>query len=189
MVRLSLALNLALCLLCAPAAAAPEAWRLDTVRSSVGFTYEMAQGDNRGTMPVKSAEMRIDLRALGKSTVVVSLDAAGARAGFFLATQAMRGPEVLDTARHPEITFRSTAITGTLRAARIEGQLSVRGISRPVVLMAGLYRTPETDVARLDKLTVLLTGEIDRHEFDASGFPGLVGPTIGLRILARMERP
>ena len=181
-------LILALCLIAAPAAAAPEAWRLDAARSTVGFTYDFAQGDNRGTMPVKSADMRIDLRDLGASRVDVTLDASGARAGFFLATQAMRGPLGLDTAQHPEIRFRSTRITGTLAAARIEGLLTVRGISRPVTLRAGLYRTPETDPARLDRLTVLLTGEIDRHAFGASGFPDLVGPTIALRILARMER-
>lgn len=183
MIRLILALCLA-----TTAAAAPETWRLDAARSIVGFTYGFAEGDNRGTMPVKSAAMRLDLRDLGASAVEVALDATGARAGFFLATQAMRGPQVLDTAQHPEIRFRSTRISGTLAAARIEGLLTVRGITRPVTLHAGLYRTPETDPATLDRLTVLLTGEIDRHAFGASGFPDLVGPTITLRILARMER-
>jgi polyisoprenoid-binding protein YceI len=132
--------------------------------------------------------MHIDLRDIRASEVEVTLDASGARAGFFLATQAMRGPLGLDTGRYPEIRFRSTRISGTLAAARIEGLLTVRGVTRPVTLRAGLYRTPETDPARLDRLTVLLTGEIDRHAFGASGFPDLVGPLIDLRIVARIER-
>ncbi|MBE0452611.1 YceI family protein [Roseovarius autotrophicus] len=180
---------IALCLLALPAAAAPESWRLDTARSTVGFTYQIAQGDNRGTMPVTAADIRLDMRNLPASTVAVTLDARAARAGFVLATQAMRGPQVLDTGRHPVITFHSTRITGTPRAARIEGKLTARGVTRPVTLVAGLYRAVDTDPAAIDSLTVLLTGEIDRHDFGASGFADLVGPTIALRIVARIERP
>ena len=120
-------LALALCLLAGAAIAAPEAFRLDTARSSVGFTYRFMGGDTRGTMPVKSADMAIDLRDIAASRVNVTLDPTGARAGFLFATEAMTGPRVLDTARHPEITFRSTRITGTLQEARVTGDLTVRG--------------------------------------------------------------
>lgn len=152
------------------------------------FSYDFAQGDNHGTMPVKSAEMWIDLRDPGKSRVAVTLDATGARAGFFLATEAMKGPDLLDTAHFPEITFRATAITGTLQAATVTGDLTLRGVTRPVTLQAGLYRQQGSDPGDLDHLTVLLTGQIDRHAFGASGLAGLVGPMIGLRIVARIER-
>lgn len=181
-------LALALCLIAPPIAAAPETWRLDPAGSSVQFTYDFAEGDNRGTMPVRSAELWIDLRDLGKSRVAVTLDATGARAGFFLATQAMKGPEVLDTARFPEITFRSKRIAGTVQAATLTGELTLRGVTRPVTLTGGLYRTRDTDPRDLDHLTILLTGQIDRRDFGASGFPDLVGPLIGLRIVARVER-
>lgn len=181
-------LALALLLLATQALAAPEAYRLDAARSVVGFGYTLAGNAGRGTMPVTSAEMVLDLADPGQSRVTVTLDAQGARAGFFLATQAMRGPQGLDTARHPVITFRSTAITGTLRAARVEGLLTVRGTTRPVTLRASLYRQRGTDPQASDHLTILLTGEIDRHEFGASGFPDLVGSHITLRIVARIER-
>ncbi|MET4101332.1 polyisoprenoid-binding protein YceI [Roseovarius sp. MBR-78] len=181
-------LILALVLLATQSLAAPEAWRLDVARSTVGFTYEFIEGDNSGTMPVAAADIRLDLRDITASEVAVTLDASGARAGFFLATQAMRGPRVLDTARHPSITFRSTRITGTVQAARIKGLLTVRGITRPVTLDAGLYRQRGADPAALDTLTVRLTGKIDRHAFGASGYPDLVGPIITLRIIARITR-
>jgi len=188
MIRFSLALCATGALIATQALAEPQPWRLDTERSSVRFTYEFSGGDNTGTMPVAAADMVLDLADPPASTVNVTLDAARARAGFFFATQAMRGPRVLDTARHPAITFRSTRITGTLRAARVEGRLTVRGTTRPVTLTATLYRQRDTDPETLDDLTVLLTGEIDRHDFGASGYPGFVGPRIGLRIVARIER-
>lgn len=185
-------LALALCLIATQivpqAAAAPEAYRLDTARSSVGFTYTLGQAETAGTMPVRSAEMWIDLANPSASRVTVTLDASRARAGVFFATEAMRGPQVLDTARHPLITFRSTRITGTLQAARVEGLVTLRGTTRPVTLTAGLYRQRGTEARDLDRLTVLLTGQINRHSFGASGFPDLVGPVIDLRIVARIER-
>jgi len=181
-------LALALCLIATQTTAAPEAYRLDTERSSVGFTYRLGQAETAGTMPVRAAEMWIDLRNLHASRVTVTLDASRARAGVFFATEAMRGPQVLDTARHPLITFRSTRITGTLRAATVKGQLTVRGTTRPVTLTAGLYRQRGAPADELDHLTVLLTGQIDRHDFGASGFADLVGPLIDLRIVARIAR-
>ncbi|SEM34078.1 Polyisoprenoid-binding protein YceI [Roseovarius azorensis] len=179
---------LVLCLIATPPAAAPEAYRLDAESSTVGFTYDFGQGGNRGTMPVKSADIRLDLRDVGASQVDVTLDATGARAGFFFATQAMKGPEVLDTARFPEITFRSTAISGTLQAATVSGDLTVRGVTRPVTLQAGLYRLRGRDPASRDRLTVLLTGQIDRRDFGADGFANYVGDMIGLRIIAHIEK-
>ena len=181
-------LALALGLLAGAAIAAPETFRLDTARSSVGFTYRFMGGDTRGTMPVKSADMAIDLRDIAASRVNVTLDPTGARAGFIFATEAMKGPRVLDTAQHPEISFRSTRITGTLQQARVTGDLTVRGVTRAVTLMAGLYRPRGTDPADLDTLTVLLTGTIDRRDFGADGFTAYVGPMIALRIMARIEK-
>jgi polyisoprenoid-binding protein YceI len=181
-------LVLALCLVAGTATPAPEAFRLDTAGSSVGFTYRFMGGDTRGTMPVRSAEMTIDLRDIGASRVTVTLDPTRARAGFVFATEAMTGPRVLDTARHPAITFRSTRITGTLQDARVTGDLTVRGVTRPVTLKAGLYRQHGSDPADLDRLTVLLTGAIDRRDFGADGYPAYVGPMIALRIVARIEK-
>jgi len=178
----------ALLLLATQALAAPAPYRLDAARSVVGFTYTLAGNAGHGTMPVRTAEMALDLADPEQSRVTVTLDAQGTRAGFFLATQAMRGPQGLDTARHPVITFRSTRITGTLRAARVEGLLTVRGTTREVTLQATHYRPRDTDPADLTRLTVLLTGNIDRHDFGVTAFPDLVGPVIGLRIVARIER-
>lgn len=170
------------------ATAAPEAYRLDTARSSVRFIYQFMGNETRGTMPVASADMALDLHDIGESRVNVTLDPTRARAGFVFATQAMKGQKVLDTGHHPEITFRSTKITGTVQQARVTGDLTLRGVTRAVTLEAGLYRQRGSDPDDLDTLTVMLTGQIDRRAFGADGYPGYVGPVIKLRIKARIEK-
>ncbi|HKK86371.1 MAG TPA: hypothetical protein VJ942_12715, partial [Roseovarius sp.] len=67
-----------LCLTAALGMAAPQAYRLDAARSSVGFTYAIDGSAAQGTMPVKSADVALDLDNLPKSRVHVTLDAASA---------------------------------------------------------------------------------------------------------------
>lgn len=177
-----------LCLTAALGMAAPQAYSLDTARSIVGFSYEVEGTPYQGTMPVKSAEITLDLDNLPASRVRVTLDAAGARAGFFLATQAMKDPTVLDTGRFPDITFRSTNLTGDLSGATVQGELTMRGVTRLITLDARLYRQRGTAPDDRRNLAVLLTGQVSRSAFGATGYSGMVGDTIGLRIIARITR-
>jgi len=175
-------------LIASAAWSAPERYRLDTARSVVSFTYDLDGRPMTGRIPVASTEMRIDLGHLPASRVNVTLDARKARTGFFLATEAMRGPGVLDSARHPLIRFRSRSIRGNLRDATITGDLSIRGVTRMVTLHAGLYRQQGTDPTDRNRLIVLITGEVSRAAFGATGYASLVGDSIGLRIVAFIAR-
>lgn len=181
-------LTLIFALLALPAFAAPEAYRLNAAQSVVGFTYMFQGNPNQGRMPVKSARMVLDLDNVPNSTVDVTLNADRAKAGFIFATQTMKGPQVLNTAQFPEIRFRSTSITGDLRGARVTGDLTVRGVTRPVTLQAGLYRQSGTEVGDRSRLIVQLTGTISRAAFGAGGFPGFVDDPIDLNIIARIEK-
>lgn len=179
---------LSLFCLAAAAQAAPERYRLDAARSEVAFSYGSGDAVATGRMPVKSADLLIDLDSLPASRVAVTLDVRAARAGFFLATQAMKSAEVLDTARFPEITFRSTRISGSLSGATITGNLTIRDVTRQVTLRAGLYRQRGTDPDDFDHLTILITGSVSRKAFGAGGYPDLAGDRIGLKIIARIEK-
>ena len=168
--------------------AAPQAYRLNADRSQVGFSYDLQGNLKTGTMTVQSADMRLDLENIPNSTVSVTLDANSAKAGFFFVTHAMKGPSVLNTAQYPTIQFRSTRVEGSLQGATITGDLTVRGVTRKVMLKAGLFRQQGTAETSRERLTVLLTGAIGRKAFGADGFPEFVGDTIGLRIIAQIEK-
>ncbi|MEM6375568.1 MAG: YceI family protein [Pseudomonadota bacterium] len=170
------------------ASAAPESYRLNAAQSVVAFTYYFQGNPTEGRMPVKTARIALDLRNVPASKVDVTLDAGAAKAGFIFATQAMKGPSVLNTDAFPEIRFRSTRITGDLSGALIEGNLTIRDVTRPVVLRAGLYRQAGTQPTERNRLIVQLTGSVSRAAFGAGGFPGFVADTIELNIIARIEK-
>jgi polyisoprenoid-binding protein YceI len=181
-------LSLIFALMALPAFAAPEAYRLNAANSVVGFTYQFQGAPSQGRMPVKSARIDLDLDNVPASRVDVTLDVRRAKAGFIFATQTMKGPEVLHTSQFPEIRFRSTSITGDLNGAAVKGDLTVRGVTRPVTLQAGLFRQGGTQAGDRSRLIVQLTGSISRAAFGAGGFPGFVDDRIDLNIIARIEK-
>ncbi len=169
-----------------PALAAPVPYALDAANSLVAFTFTVAGQRLRGTMPVTSAKIALDLTDIGASSVVATLDATRARTGLAIATDAMTGPGVLDVARHPQIAFRSTAIRVAGIAGEIDGDITIRGVTRPVTLDAQLYRRRDTDDR--NSLTIRMSGQISRAAFGASAFADLVADAVTLDILARITR-
>ena len=169
-----------------PAFAAPRKYLLDQKNSIVGFTYQMNGNPVNGRMPVNSADIMLDVDRPSASQVSAEINAARANAGPFYATQAMKSGSVLNTSRFPTIRFQSDEITGTVQSARMTGQLTVRDITEEIELDTVLYRQRGTEKGDRRKLSILMTGQIDRRRFGAGGFPSIVAPTIRLQILTRI---
>ena len=171
-------------------AAAPIRYVLDTSRSTVGFGVDLAGQTFTGSMPVASADLALDFATLRNSRIAVTLDAARARMGFALATDAMRGPDLLDTARHPVIAFRSTAVQPTDDPARatVSGDVTIRGITGPVTVAAVLTQDRATLGQDNPELVFILQGRVNREMFRITAYKGLVGPMVSLDIRASIRR-
>jgi len=169
------------------AQAAPQAYLLEPDRSVVAFSWHLGPDELQGQMPVLRADLNIDFARPANSQVNVTLDVARARAGFLFATQAMKGPKVLDARHYPQITFVSTGVRVDGDGALIDGDINIRGITRPITLRAQFYRQSGTEAGDLSRLSILLSGSVLRSDFGATGWPDMVGDEIGLRILARIR--
>jgi polyisoprenoid-binding protein YceI len=74
------------------------------------------------------------------------------------------GPEFFDTERHPEITFRSTAVRlADDGRAEVDGELTIRGVARPV--SASGHYAPPRPAAFGEVAGLQLQTTIDRREF------------------------
>lgn len=187
--RRSIILTLASVLVCRPAFAAPTQYQLDTKSSKVGFRFSLSGVEQTGSMPVERADIVIDPKNLSASMVDVVLRVAGARTSLIFATQALIGPDVLDSAQFPTIRFVSDKVQlaqdGRLSGgARIAGKLTMHGVTKPVTLDANLYRARGSAADDLGELTVQLSGQVSRSAFGASGYADLVDDIVGLDITA-----
>lgn len=101
----------------------------------------------------------------------------------------LKGADWLDASRFPTITFRSTRVTPTgPRAAEVAGDLTLHGVTRPVVLQA---RFNGAGVNPLDKAYTTgfeVSGRVRRSEFGVKTYVPLVGDEVDLTISAAFER-
>jgi polyisoprenoid-binding protein YceI len=76
-------------------------------------------------------------------------------------------PDFFDAVKNPEITFRSTGCEVTSNRGRISGELTIRGISRPVVLevtVTGPVKLP-ADFGGETTIGLAARTTINREEF------------------------
>lgn len=175
-------------LLLAPAAQALTIdYALDPTASTVAFETDFGPDLITGEIPLKIADLRLDFENLANCTVAVVLDVTGATASFPFAAQALKGPKVLDAKAHPRMTFESTAVAGAGEAADVTGNLSIRGVTRPVTLRARIFRPKGSAPDDFSHLTVTLTGRVNRSDFGATGWPDMVGDEVRINITARID--
>lgn len=170
-----------------PSLARTATYRLDPANSDVGFAWNFGQDEVKGHMPVESADLTIDFSDVSRSTVAVAVNVQGAEAGFPFASQAMKGPKVLDAANFPLISFTSTKVTQQGDKARIDGLITIRGVTKPATLIAQLYRPQGSDPDDMSNLSIRLVGAVSRAAFGADGWSDMAGDEVRLNILARIS--
>ncbi len=173
--------------------AAPVTYNLQSDRSEVGFVYTLSGAQNRGSMPVRSAQITIDLDQFSNSSADVTVDVTRARTGLIFATEALKANSVLNASAHPTIRFQSTAIRpdnprNLSAGGKIDGLLTIRGVTRPVTLNAAVFRQQGTADGDLSQLSFRISGAVRRSDFGASGYSDLVNDVIQLDIAARVVR-
>lgn len=179
-------LLLLILLLATPAHAAPVAYVLEPERSTVGFATDFGQQAITGRMPVTQANLTLDFDNAGNTTIDVILDVSRATASFPFAAQALKGDKVLDARRHPTIRFVSTRVRRDGAGATVQGDLTIRGVTRAVTLQATIFRPQGQAAGDNSHLTVQMQGAVQRSDFGAVGFADMVADEVRLDIVARI---
>jgi len=125
------------------------------VRHSGVFWFRGSLSDVAGTLRGDGSTLALEGSARVESISVT--EPAAMRASVL-------GPEFFDAERHPEVSFRSTAVRlADDGRADVEGELTIRGVTRPVTA-SGQYSSPR--LASFGEIAGLqLHASIDRREF------------------------
>jgi polyisoprenoid-binding protein YceI len=147
-------------------AAAPTTWRLDAAHSAVTFTVRhMMFTTVKGHFARVTGQLRLDEEDMTRSVVSVALDAASIDTRIEARDNHLRSADFLDVANHPELRFTSRRVErGSGERLRVIGDLTIRGVTREVVIEAALEgRGVDPD----GEIRIGFTGEtrIDRTAF------------------------
>jgi polyisoprenoid-binding protein YceI len=126
----------------APAPTAPAlgsaTWDIDTAHANAGFRVRHLMVSHvRGHLGPVTGTVVIDEQDLSRSRIDVSIDARGIDSREPRRDEHLRSADFLDVANHPTVTFRSTRVeapAGPDGDLRVTGDLTIRGVTRPVTL-------------------------------------------------------
>ena len=140
-------------------------WNLDTTHANVDFSVKhMAISTVRGSFNLFSATGETD-EATGLPTKLsMEIDANSINTNNEQRDGHLKSPDFFDTASFPKITFTSTKITGTPSELTIVGDLTIRGVTKPVTL-TGELSSPMKDPWGLQRCSLEVAGKISRSEF------------------------
>ncbi|MDN0197464.1 YceI family protein [Streptomyces sp. S.PNR 29] len=135
-------------------------WQLDPAASAVALQHRTMWGLVTVKGAFAAVSGRGEVRPDGSAVGTLTLDVASLDTGNAKRDKHLRSADFFDADHHPEITF---AVRGAeLRdgdAVHVIGQLTVRGISRPLSLTARLAG------ADADALTLEAEFTVDREKF------------------------
>lgn len=119
-------------------APATVAWDIDSAHANAGFKVRHLMVSHvRGHLGPVTGTVFIDEQDVSRSRVDVSIDARGIDSREPKRDEHLRSADFLDIANHPTVTFRSTRVEAPRGAAgdlRVTGDLTIRGVTRPVTL-------------------------------------------------------
>jgi polyisoprenoid-binding protein YceI len=152
----------------ADSAARPlRTWRIDANHSDVSFRVRHLVTRVSGTFDRWTADLQADPSDWSTGSVVVTIETASINTRQERRDGHLRSDDFFDAERHPAITFRSRRVTAEGERLRIEGDLTIRGITRPVVLdgeIIALTTAPDGSY----RAGFSATTRINRHDFGVS---------------------
>lgn len=163
-------------------------WAIDPVHSYVGFVVKhMMVSKVRGRFADVQGEIVTAANPLD-STVTATVQAASIDTNNSMRDDHIRSADFFDAANHPTLTFTSTGVRHEDGEFFIDGNLTIRGVTRPVTLAV---ETPEFGPNPYGgtKAGFSASTEINRNEFGVSyngPIPG-GGLALGERVQVVLE--
>jgi polyisoprenoid-binding protein YceI len=149
----------------APAAAAD--WRIDVTHSELSFRVRHLVSRVRGTFRDWEGSITADPANLAGGSVNVEIRTASIDTNHERRDNHLRSDDFFDVENHPTMTFRSTRVQTQGERIRVHGDLTIRGVTRPVVLEGSyLGSVPEANGGQ--RMAFEASTTVNRHDFGVS---------------------
>jgi polyisoprenoid-binding protein YceI len=174
-----------------PASVQPGTYAIEPRHTRVLFAVEhFGVSTWYGDFTHASGVLKLDPKTPAASRVEVSVPTDSLSTTNVELDATLKGPDWFDVARFPTMTFKSTkvTVTGPGRAS-IEGELALKGVTKPVVLEA-TFKGAAGPNAIVTAYTIGfdLRGRIKRSDFGIRRYLGTVSDDVELIISAPFER-
>lgn len=170
-------------LLSSTALAAPETYVIDGTHTMPRFEYNhFGYSTQLSKFDKTTGTITID-RAAKTGAVDVVIDAKSVNTGYSLFNEHIQGEDFFDTAKYPTIMFKSKSMKfDGDKLASVDGELTVKGITRPVTLTITSFQCMPHPIRKKDACGANATAKIKRSEFNAGKHAPYVSDEVILTI-------
>lgn len=159
------ALSVPLVLAAAPAAHAQTTnWKIDPVHSELTFRIRHYVTRVRGTFGKWDGVITADASSLSKGAVAVTIDAKSIDTNNQTRDNHLRSNDFFATDSFPTLSFKSSKVEVKGESIKVYGDLTIRGISKPVVL-EGAYNGVTKDMQGKDRIGFDASTKINRLDY------------------------
>ena len=139
-------------------------WKVDPGHAEVGFV-----GRHFGLTKIRGRFVGVDgavviAPEVEQSSVEVVIDMASVNSGDTTRDDHLRSADFFDVTVHPTATYRSTTLAVDGERARMQGDLTIKGVTRPVTLDVELLGAA-TDPWGNERLVLSGRGRINREDW------------------------
>lgn len=170
-------------------ARAADGWSIDPTHSQANFTVRHMMVSNvRGSFSKLQGKASYDGKDLQGASVEANIDASSIDTHDAKRDGHLKSPDFFDVAKYPEIKFVSKKVVSTKNGIDIEGNLTLHGITKPVVLHGSKLSEPVKDPYGNIRIGTVATTQINRKDFgmtfnqqlDNGGL--MVGEEVGIEL-------
>ncbi|MEN9479614.1 MAG: hypothetical protein RLZZ298_1009 [Pseudomonadota bacterium] len=180
--QLSAALILA-ATVAAPALAAPETFNVEPTHTFPRFSYNhLGYSVQLSRFDKTSGKVVFD-KAAKTGSVDIVINTKSVSTGSDVFNEHIQGENFLDTAKHPTATFKSTKVVfeGD-KPAKIEGNLTLKGVTKPVTLTVTSFQTMPHPMVKKDALGANAYTTVKRTDFNMGKNAPYVGDEVRIDI-------
>ncbi|NHK26897.1 polyisoprenoid-binding protein [Parvularcula flava] len=162
----------------------------DDAHAYIYFTYDH-QGYSAPYLRFNdfAVEVNYDPANVTASTVNVTIDAASIDSGVADFDDHLNSADFFETETYPEITFVSTGLTqATETTGTLTGDLTIKGITKPVTLDVTLNKIGTTMQGDTPKMGFSAKGTVLRSDFDVDAYVPYVSDEVDLIIEIELEK-
>ena len=167
----------------APAMASPETYVIDGSHTFPRFSYSHFGYSTQVSRFDRTTGKVVLDKAAKTGSVDVVIDMKSVNTGFPVFNEHIQGPDFLDTAAHPNATFKSTRVVfeGD-KPSVIEGSLTIKGVTKPVKLTVTSFQAMPHPMLKKDAIGANAFTTIKRSDFGAGKFAPHVGDEVRIDI-------
>ena len=179
----TLALALAAASLNTAAFAAPETYVADSSHTFSRFSYSHFGYSTQQSRFNKNSGKVVFDKAAKTGSVDITIDTKSVDTGNDTFNEHIQGEDFLDTAKYPTATFKSTkVIFEGDKPAKIEGNLTLKGVTKPVTLTVTSFQAMPHPMLKKDAIGANAFTVVKRSEFNAGKYAPYVGDEVRIDV-------